>query len=114
RRGAHGCVIILLAMYQHLLYAVQDSVATITVNRPSVRNALNIATVRGLGEAFERARNDLDVRVVILTGAGDKAFVAGADIGEISNLDERSGKEFSERGQRVFDAIESLNKPVIA
>jgi len=101
-------------MYQHLLYAVEDSVATITVNRPSVRNALNIATVRELGEAFERARNDLDVRVVILTGAGDKAFVAGADIGEISNLDERSGKEFSERGQRVFDAIESLNKPVIA
>ena len=109
-----GCVIILLAMYQHLLYAVQDSVATITVNRPSVRNALNVATVSELGGAFEQAKNDPVVRVVILTGAGDKAFVAGADIGEIAKLDEVTGREFSERGQRVFDAIEILSKPVIA
>jgi enoyl-CoA hydratase len=109
-----ACVIILLAMYQHLLYAVQDSVATITVNRPSVRNALNIATVKELGEAFQRTKSDPAVQVVILTGAGDKAFVAGADIGEIAQLDETTGKEFSERGQRVFDAIEFLGKPVIA
>jgi enoyl-CoA hydratase len=101
-------------MYQHLLYAVQDSVATITVNRPLVRNALNVATVEELGKAFEEARRDASARVVILTGSGDKAFAAGADIGEIAGLDEVSGREFSRRGQGVFDAIESLGKPVIA
>jgi enoyl-CoA hydratase len=101
-------------MYQHLLYAVQDFVATITVNRPSVRNALNIATIEELGKAFDRAGQDSDVRVVILTGAGDKAFAAGADIAEIARLNEVSGTEFSRRGQQVFDAIESLGKPVIA
>ena len=102
------------AMYQYLLYSTQDSVVTITVNRPSVRNALNRATVQELGEAFEQVRNDADVRAVILTGAGDKAFVAGADIGEIANLDENSGRKFSQQGQRVFDAIESLDRPVLA
>jgi enoyl-CoA hydratase len=101
-------------MYQHLLYATQDFIATITVNRPAVRNALNVATVQELGEAFERAKADLAVRAVILTGAGDKAFAAGADISEIAALDEVSGTEFSRRGQQVFDAVESLGKPVIA
>ena len=101
-------------MYQHLLYAVQNSVATITVNRPSVRNALNVATIVELGKAFEEVKRDSNVRVVILTGSGDKAFAAGADIGEIAALDEASGTEFSRRGQSVFDAIESLGKPVIA
>ena len=101
-------------MYQHLLYATQDSIATITVNRPSVRNALNVATVQELGAAFEQAKMDSAVRAVILTGAGDKAFAAGADISEIAALDEVSGAEFSRRGQLVFDAIESLGKPVIA
>jgi enoyl-CoA hydratase len=101
-------------MYQHLLYSTQDSIVTITVNRPSVRNALNVATVEELGAAFEQAGKDPAIRVVILTGAGDKAFVAGADISEIAALDDISGAEFSSRGQRVFDAIESLGKPVIA
>lgn len=101
-------------MYQHLLYAVQDSIATITLNRPSVRNALNVAMVKELGRAFEQARQDSEVRVVIVTGSGEKAFAAGADIGEIAVLDETSGTEFSRRGQRVFDAIESMGKPVIA
>jgi enoyl-CoA hydratase len=101
-------------MYQHLLYSTQDSVATVTVNRPSVRNALNVATVQELGAAFEQAEMDPAVRVVILTGAGDKAFAAGADISEIAALGESSGADFSRRGQLVFDAIESLGKPVIA
>jgi len=114
RRRVLGYVIILRVMYQHLLYAVQDSVATITVNRPAVRNALNVATIEELGKAFEEARLDSRVRVVILTGSGDKAFAAGADIGEIAALDEVSGRDFSRRGQRTFDAIESLGKPVIA
>jgi enoyl-CoA hydratase len=101
-------------MYQHLLYATRDSIATITVNRPSVRNALNAATVRELADAFEQVKADPAIRVVILTGAGDKAFAAGADISEIAELDEASGAEFSRRGQAVFDSMESLGKPVIA
>src|SRR5262245_49809188 len=101
-------------MYQNLLYATRDSIATITLNRPSVRNALNVATVKELGAAFEQVKADPAVRVVILTGAGEKAFAAGADISEISGLDEVSGAEFSRRGQAVFDGIEALGKPVIA
>jgi enoyl-CoA hydratase len=101
-------------MYEHLLYSSRDSIATVTVNRPSVRNALNARTVQELGEVFEQIKNDPAVRVVILTGAGDKAFVAGADISEINALDEDSGAEFSRKGQQVFDAIEFLGKPVIA
>jgi len=101
-------------MYQHLLYETRDSMATITVNRPSVRNALNVATVKELAAAFEQAKADPEIRVVILTGAGDKAFVAGADISEIALLDEVSAAEFSRRGQAVFDSIEALGKPVIA
>lgn len=101
-------------MYRHLLYTTQDSIATVTVNRPSVRNALNVATVEELGAAFEQVGRDPAVRVAILTGAGDKAFVAGADVSEIAKLDEASGATFSQRGQAVFDAIESLGKPTIA
>lgn len=101
-------------MYSHLLYAVSDAVATITVNRPEVRNALNVATVVELGDAFEQVKNDPAIRVAIVTGAGDKAFVAGADISEIAGLSAASGAEFSRRGQMVFEAIESLGKPVIA
>ena len=101
-------------MYRHLLYSKEDFVATVTINRPAVRNALNIATVQELGAAFEQAEMDPDVRVVILTGEGDKAFAAGADISEIAALDESFGSDFSRRGQLVFDAIESLGKPVIA
>jgi len=101
-------------MYQHLLCATQGSITTITVNRPTVRNSLNVATVQELGDAFDRAKKDPAVRAVILTGAGDKAFAAGADISEIAELDEISGTEFSRRGQSVFDEIESLGKPTIA
>jgi enoyl-CoA hydratase len=101
-------------MYQHLLCATQGSITTITVNRPTVRNSLNAATVQELGAAFGRAKKDSAVRAVILTGAGDKAFAAGADISEIAELDEISGTEFSRRGQSVFDEIESLGKPTIA
>ena len=87
---------------------------TITVNRPAVHNSLNVATIQELGTAFDRAKGDPAVRAVILTGAGDKAFAAGADISEIATLDEISGTEFSRRGQLVFDGIESLGKPTIA
>ena len=100
--------------FSNLLFEKKSSIAYLTVNRPKVLNALNIATIVELGAAFTEIRNDASVRVVILTGAGEKAFVAGADITELANLDEASGKKFAERGQAVFDLIENLGKPVIA
>lgn len=94
-------------MFQNLIYEKKDGIAYITVNRPAVRNALNSATITELKSVFEQAKLDDEVRVVILTGAGDKAFVAGADINELASLDPTIG-------QRVFDYIEQLGKPVIA
>ena len=101
-------------MYQNILCSVVDSIATVTINRPAVRNALNAATLEELGKAFEGLRTDTTVQVVIVTGAGDKAFVAGADISEIAKLSSTDGEAFARRGQAVFQAIESLGKPVIA
>src|SRR3990172_7426270 len=94
-------------MFQNLIFEKKDRIPTITVNRPAVRNALNSATIAELMKAFEDAKVDDEVRVVILTGAGDKAFVAGADINELATLNPAVG-------QRVFDYIEQLGKPVIA
>jgi len=101
-------------MFAHLLYAASDGIARITVNRPAVRNALNLATIAELRQAFEAVKIDPSIRVVILTGAGDKAFAAGADIAEIARLSADSGAEFSRSGQHAFDTIESLGKPTIA
>src|SRR5881394_149906 len=101
-------------MYSHLLYATNDSIATITLNRPQVRNALNVATIEELGAAFEEVKKDESIRVVVVTGAGDKAFAAGADISEISRLSAAAGTEFSRRGQAVFEAIECIGRPTIA
>jgi len=100
--------------YAHLLVAIDGAVATVTVNRPKVLNALNAATLTELGEAMRGLRADASVRVVILTGAGDKAFVAGADINELAALTPDAGKAHAELGQRVFDLVEQLGKPVIA
>jgi enoyl-CoA hydratase/carnithine racemase len=101
-------------MFSNLMLDRKDSIAYLTVNRPKVLNALNIATLEELGMAFGEIKNDASVRVVILTGAGEKAFAAGADINELSALGEASGKEFARRGRSVFDSIENLCKPVIA
>jgi enoyl-CoA hydratase len=98
----------------HVLYSVTDRVATVTVNRPDKLNALNDAVMADLGQAFAAARADAAVGVVILTGAGEKAFVAGADIGELAKQTVVGGKEKSLRGQVVLAAIENLGKPVIA
>ena len=93
---------------------VAERVATITVNRPDKLNALNDRVIAELGEAIDEARTNADVGGVILTGAGERAFVAGADINELAVQTPVSGREHARRGQRVFDRIERLGKPVIA
>ena len=92
----------------------RDGVLVVTIDRPKVLNALNDQTVNELGQAFDAARDDDSVRVVIVTGSGEKAFVAGADIGELAKMDPISGKATAQRGQRVFRSIETFPKPVIA
>lgn len=97
-----------------LLIETTDAVRTITVNRPDKLNALNSATLDALHEAFDAAAADADVRVVVLTGAGEKAFVAGADISEMNGLTPVQGRDFSLRGQRMMRRVEKMPKPVIA
>jgi len=92
----------------------RDGVAIITVDRPKVLNALNAQTVQEINEAFEQARNDESVKAVILTGGGEKAFVAGADIAELAKMTPITGKATAEKGQAVFANIERFPKPVIA
>jgi len=99
--------------YENILYEKKDGIATITFNRPKVLNALNRRTVEELQRALLDVRDDADVRVVILTGAGEKAFVAGADIGELAQQTPVLGKEFSLFGQSVFHLLETIGKPSI-
>lgn len=98
--------------FKRILYEKKGSIAYVTFNRPRVFNALNTALIAELKEAFEDCRDDSAVRGVILTGAGDKAFAAGADISELVN--ESEGKAISRNGQAVTSLIENLGKPVIA
>src|ERR1017187_6884166 len=100
--------------YENILLEKKNSIAYVTVNRPKVLNALNMATMEELRAAFTDIQSDASIRVAILTGAGEKAFVAGADIGELAKQDAVSGKEYGHRGQAVLDLIEHLGKPVIA
>src|SRR5580704_14657625 len=100
--------------YENILLEKKNAIAYVTVNRPKVLNALSLATMQELGVAFHEIKNDAAIRVAILTGAGEKAFVAGADIGELAKQEPVSGKEFALRGQAVLDLIENLGKPVIA
>jgi len=100
--------------YENILYEKKDEIAYVTVNRPKVMNALNSVTIGELKSAFADAHVDRDVRGVILTGAGEKAFVAGADIGELAELGPLEGKRMMAHGQGAFEAIETLGKPVIA
>ncbi len=92
----------------------RDAVRTITVNRPDKLNALNAATLDALHVAFDTAAADDAVRAIVLTGAGPKAFVAGADISEMAALTPVQAREFSQRGQRMMRAVERMPKPVIA
>jgi len=100
--------------YENILLEKKNSIAYVTVNRPKVLNALNTATMEELRAAFHDIKNDDGIRVAILTGSGEKAFVAGADIGELAQQDAVSGKKYALRGQNVLNLIENLGKPVIA
>src|SRR5579872_6909049 len=100
--------------YENILVEKKNSIAYVTVNRPKVLNALNMATMDELRAAFHDIKNDASARVVILTGAGEKAFIAGADINELAAHDAVSGKEYTHRGQSVLNLIENVGKPVIA
>jgi enoyl-CoA hydratase len=99
--------------YENLLYEKKDGIAWITFNRPNVLNALNRKTVEELRDALTDSRDDSSVRVIILTGSGEKAFVAGADIGELAQQTPVNGKEFSLFGQGVFHLLETMGKPSI-
>src|SRR5438045_5056730 len=100
--------------FENILFDKKNAIAYVTVNRPTVLNALNMATMEELRAAFHDIKNDASVRVVILTGAGEKAFIAGADIGELAQNDAVTAKEYTHRGQSVLNLIENLGKPVIA
>ena len=99
--------------YENILFEKKDGIAYITFNRPKVLNALNRKTVEELRDALLDARDDSSVRVLILTGAGEKSFVAGADIGELAQRTPVDGKDFSLFGQGVFHLLETLGKPSI-
>ena len=100
--------------YENLLYDKKDHIGTITFNRPKVLNALNHKTMQELGACLTAAKDDADVRVLILTGAGEKAFIAGADINELAQSTPVTGKETSLFGQGVLHQLETMGKPSIA
>jgi enoyl-CoA hydratase len=100
--------------YENLLLNLQEGILTITINRADKMNALNIDTVREIKAAMQHVYDDASIKGVIITGAGAKAFVAGADIAEIAELSEVNARNFAERGQEIFSMIEQCNKPVIA
>jgi enoyl-CoA hydratase len=103
-----------LDKFDNILVEREAGVATLTINRPNVLNALNTQTLDELRRAVLAFRHDADVRAVIVTGAGDKSFIAGADINELSVQTPTGGRDHAMRGQHVLDLIENLGKPVIA
>lgn len=96
------------------LYNIQEDIVYITINRPEVRNALNNKLVEQLHEVFDRIEEDSNLRAVVITGAGDKAFMAGADINELVERDAILGRKQTKRRQELFNRIENLDIPVIA
>ncbi|WP_278599787.1 short-chain-enoyl-CoA hydratase [Clostridium tertium] len=99
---------------KNIILEKEENLAIVTINRPKALNALNSETLKDLDVVLEDLENDSNIYCVILTGAGEKAFVAGADISEMKDLSEDEGKEFGLLGNRVFRRLEKLNKPVIA
>jgi enoyl-CoA hydratase len=100
--------------YVNIKFEKEGAIATVTIDRPKVLNALNHETIRELHDCFDVIKNDKSILCVILTGGGEKAFVAGADIGELAVLDVMGGKGLCERGQGLLFKIENLPQPVIA
>jgi enoyl-CoA hydratase len=100
--------------YDNLLFEVSEQIARITFNRPNVLNALNRKTIDELGDCLKKVRADDAIRVLILTGAGEKAFIAGADINELSQQTPVNGREFTLYGQEIIHRLETLGKPAIA
>lgn len=100
--------------YENLLYEVMDPVAVVTINRPEKYNALNRQTIAELEQCVSEIERDAHIRVAIVTGAGEKAFVAGADINELVSLQPLEARTHAARGQRLFTRIENLPKPTIA
>lgn len=100
--------------FKNTLYEKSDGTATITINRPEVRNALNEETILEILSRLEDAEEDETIRVVVITGAGDRAFSAGADIKMIRDMDSSRARDVSKLGQKLCDKIEELEKPVIA
>ncbi len=101
--------------YENILYLTENGITTITINRPSKLNALNKATINELHNAFEAADTDKNTKVIIITGSGEKAFVAGADISEFADFDVNQGQQLAAKGQELlFNFVENLSTPVIA
>ncbi|MDO7172236.1 enoyl-CoA hydratase/isomerase family protein [Mariniflexile sp. AS56] len=101
--------------YNNILVEENNGITTITINRPNKLNALNKETIEELREAFKDEEEDEDTKVIILTGSGEKAFVAGADISEFANFSVTEGANLAAKGQEIlFDFVENLSKPVIA
>ncbi len=100
--------------FENILWSRSGRVTRLTVNRPAKLNALNTQTLTEIGAAIAAAQADPETGAIVITGAGEKAFVAGADIGELAGLDAPGARAFSRHGQEVFDRIEACSKPVIA
>ena len=100
--------------FENLLFNTKDQIATITFNRPKALNALNDALLTEFNQILDLIEQDREIRVLVLTGAGDKAFVAGADISELAKLNPLEAKAFAKKGQSTFSRLEALPIPVIA
>jgi enoyl-CoA hydratase len=101
--------------YENILVKKDENISVITINRPESLNALNAQTIKEISTALDELQADNEVRVIILTGSGEKSFVAGADIKEFSNFNQEKAEELARNGQNIlFDKIENLSKPVIA
>lgn len=104
----------ILSEYENLLLKIEDGIGFITINRPKALNALNAATICDLDSIFDALAQDNEVKVVVVTGSGEKSFVAGADITEMQSMSAVQGRTWAKMAQAVFNKIENLPKPVIA
>ncbi len=101
--------------YENIIVASENGIGQITINRPSKLNALNVATIKELHDGFDALNKNPEVRAIIVTGEGEKAFVAGADIAEFANFSVEEGAQLAQQGQELlFDFVENLDTPVIA